>query len=457
MQATPNTSTRPEGTAGAPWIEHPPGAGGRLGRGPPVRTAKPDPVRILLLLLMVLVLPAAAAPGGPILLWEERLLWPVRWIATSETGVSLVGSDHGSWFRAYDATRGEMLWQRTARAGLWSPPALRGTTAWISPHDRTLLSLRIDTGELLWWKGPRFPESPPPLPGVPEAPPLNRASPVPVREDVATISLDGQVTVLNNTGAIARQGDLQPGRADRDRFWATPAVLGNVMYAATVRGNLWRIPLEAPAQATRTRIEAAPDRGVGGAAREVRASLLAHDDRVYVATMDGTLHCFAHAPASERRLWRRTLGPAGVYHSSPDGLALLEPRLDPLMADAVVYMSLVDRVVAVDGETGDVLWTRRLPERVVTRPAFWQGLLLVGLGSKAVMALDRTTGEPQWTLRLPAVPTAGPAPWQNLLQVGFGDGWIRCYDLASLAPEPPPAPSPSPSATSSPAAMRMPR
>lgn len=412
-------------------------------------------MRILLLLLLVLALPAAAAPGGPLLVWEERLLWPIRWISTSETGVSLVGSDYGSWFRAYDAARGDMLWQRTARAGLWSPPALRGTTAYLSPHDRTLLSLRLDSGEMLWWKGPRFPESPPPLPGVPEAPPLNRASPVPVREDVATLSLDGQVTVLNNTGAVVREGDLQPGRGQRDRFWATPAVLGNVMYAATVRGSLWRIPLEAPAQATRSRIEPAPGRGVGGAAREVRASVVAHDDRVYVATMDGTLHCFAHTPTAEKTLWRRPLGPAGVYHSSPDGLALLEPRLDLLTPDASVYLSLVDRVVAVDGQTGDLLWTRPLPERVVTPPAFWKGQLLVGLGSKALIALDRQTGEPLWTLRLPATPTAGPTLWQDLLQLGFGDGWVRCYDLASLAPAP--VPSPSPSATSSPAAMRMPR
>lgn len=400
-----------------------------------------------LLLLVFLALPAAAT-DGPTLLWEDRFLWPIRWVAVADSGVTLIGSDHGTYVQAYDGARGTLLWQRTLRAGLWSPPALRGTTAFLSPHDQSLVSLRLETGETLWWQGPRFPEGPAPLPGVPQPPPLNRAAPVPLADEIATISLEGHVSVLNAAGAIQRQADLQPGRIERDRFWATPAVAGGILYAATIRGNLWEVPLEALDEAHRVALQPLPDRGVGGAAREVRAAVTALRNRVLVATMDGTLHAFEPGPRGLTPAWRRPLGPAGVYQSSTEGQALPQPLPDP--QDPTVYLSLRDRVSAVETETGALKWDRPLDEPVATRPAFWREHLVVGLETARLLVLDRATGKPLWALRLPDVPTAGPAVWQDLVTLGFANGVVQCYDLSALAP-------PAPSASSSPAAMRMPR
>ncbi|MGI5842583.1 MAG: PQQ-binding-like beta-propeller repeat protein [Candidatus Xenobium sp.] len=80
--------------------------------------------------------------------------------------MTLVGSDHGSTLQAHDALSGTRLWRRNLRAGLWNAPALRGNRLFLSPHDQSLLSLRVETGEFLWRQGPRFPEGSPRLPGV---------------------------------------------------------------------------------------------------------------------------------------------------------------------------------------------------------------------------------------------------------------------------------------------------
>lgn len=398
------------------------------------------------LLLLLLALPAGALSPVPKLLWEERFKWPVHWVVTSEAGVTLVGSDHGTYLQAHDGRRGTLLWRRSAWAGLWSPPALRGTSAWLSPHDQSLLCLRLETGELLWWVGPRFPEASPNLPGV--APPLNRAAPVPLPEDLATVSLDGQVAVLSSTGTILRQVDLQPARFRRDWFWATPTAMDGILYAATLRGALWRIPLQAPEQAVRLPLKLDSDRGLGEAAREVRGPVLAVDERILVATMGGTLHGFKPGLGKLLPAWRATLGPEGIYQCSAQGIPLAAPVADP--ARPIAYLGLRDRVVAVDAEAGKVLWERVLPEKVATRPACWREALVVGLEDGKLLALDRAGGQSLWSLGLPAAPTAGPTVWGDLVTLGFADGRVQCYDLSPGAPT-------GPKASSSPTAVPGPR
>ncbi len=402
----------------------------------------------MLLLLLLLMLPAGAATQGPKVLWEDRFPWPVHWVVVGDSGVILIGSDHGSFVQAYDGRRWSRLWQRSARAGLWSPPALQGATAFLSPHDRSVLSLDLETGDLLWRSNLSLPLASAGLPG--SAPPLNRAPPLPLAKEVAVISLEGQVSILSSDGVLLRQTDLQPGRFHPDRFWAAPAALDGILYAATINGVVWRVQLQDLGQSQRLTLAVPGDRGLGYAAREVRAPIVALHDRILVTTMDGTLHAFEPGAGRAVALWSTTLGPPGLYQCSSRGLALGAPVPDPVAP--LVYLGLRDRVVAVGTAAGQVVWERALDEKVETQPARWREQLLVGLKTGRLLALDGGSGATLWSLDLPGLPTAGPTVWGDQVFLGFADGTVRCYDLSPLAPG-----SPSPSASSSPTAMRIPR
>jgi len=406
-------------------------------------------VLAVLAVLAVLLLGQAdpVAAQSPRLLWEDRFPWPIHWVAIADSGIILVGSDHGSFIQAYDGRRGSRLWQRSARAGLWSPPALRGANILLTPHDQSVLSLRLDTGEVLWRAGLGGTQPSARLPG--SAPPLNRAPPVPLAEEVAVVSLEGRVSIFNSTGSLVRQTDLAPGRFHPDRFWATPAALDGILYAADTRGNLWRILIHDLSQRQVLALKVSTDRGLGEAAREVKAPILALRNRILVATMDGTLHAFESRPGRIAPLWSTPLGPPGVYQSSRRGLALGAPVPDPV--EPRVYLSLRDRVAAIHTETGQVAWESPLQDAVETRPALWRDQLLVGLCAGRLLALDRERGTLAWSLDLPACPSAGPALWGDQVVLGFTDGTIRCYDLA-----PQPSPIPSPKASSTSAAIRTP-
>ncbi len=400
------------------------------------------PFACLLLALAFLGQAARADLPSPALLWEARFPWPIHWIVTSEGGITLIGSDHGSTLQAHDALRGTRLWRRGLRAGLWTPPALRGNRLFLSPHDQSLLSLRVETGEFLWRLGPRFPEGSPRLPGV--SPPLNRAAPVPLTEEIATVSLDGQVSVLSSSGAILRQVDLQPGRFHPDGFWANPVALDGILYAGTTHGNLWRVPLQTLDGARKLTLEAPAGRNLGQASLEVRAPLVASSNRILVATMDGTLRGFEPRPLRLIPSWTTALGPPGVYQATGHGRALAGPVLAP--EETRVYVALRDLVVALSPDKGEVVWERPLDERAQTPPACWRDLLLVGLETARLLILDRSTGEPRESLELPGPPTAGPEVWGDLVTLGFADGTIRCYDLSAWA-----------RASNNPAAIRIPR
>ncbi|NMA27412.1 MAG: PQQ-binding-like beta-propeller repeat protein [Burkholderiales bacterium] len=207
--------------------------------------------------------------------------------------------------------------------------------------------------------------------------------------------------------------------------------LDGILYIGTTRGNLWRVPLQALARATRIVLEAPPGRGLGQASLEVRAPLLATSNRILVATMDGTLRGFEPRPFRLVHSWTSTLGPPGVYQMSSQGCALAGPVLAP--EGNRIYLALRDRVLALDPEDGQVAWERPLEELAETPPACWRDTLLVGLQTSRLLVLDRSNGEPLATWELPGPPTAGPEIWGDQVTLGFADGMIRCYDLSASA------------------------
>ncbi|MBB1479613.1 outer membrane protein assembly factor BamB [Pseudoalteromonas sp. SG41-2] len=54
-------------------------------------------------------------------------------------------------------------------------------------------------------------------------------------------------------------------------------------------------------------------------------------------------------------------------------------------------------LVALDRETGDVVWRKKVPGEVLAKPAAGDGLIYVNLGSGKLLALHPDTGEERWS------------------------------------------------------------
>ena len=67
-----------------------------------------------------------------------------------------------------------------------------------------------------------------------------------------------------------------------------------------------------------------------------------------------------------------------------------------------VFVTVADGLLALQLQTGDVLWSKTYPACFCTRstPTFANGLLLVGLGGSGVAAYDATSGSPRWSRTL---------------------------------------------------------
>ncbi|MBB1302713.1 outer membrane protein assembly factor BamB [Pseudoalteromonas sp. SR44-8] len=54
-------------------------------------------------------------------------------------------------------------------------------------------------------------------------------------------------------------------------------------------------------------------------------------------------------------------------------------------------------LIALDRETGDVVWRKKVPGEVLSKPAAGDGLIYVNLGSGKLLALHPDTGEERWS------------------------------------------------------------
>ena len=74
----------------------------------------------------------------------------------------------------------------------------------------------------------------------------------------------------------------------------------------------------------------------------------------------------------------------------------------PTIANGRVFVSLLEtkQVVAINGDTGTVIWSKNLPAMVDTSPTIYKGLALVGCHDGWVYALRADNGEEVWRLRI---------------------------------------------------------
>ena len=110
-------------------------------------------------------------------------------------------------------------------------------------------------------------------------------------------------------------------------------------------------------------------------------------------------------------------------------------RATPVVNDGTIYLTAGPSVLAIDGETGHVVWRWQAEDPESRRAPSWQGvglgrgLVFVGLQSAEVAALRQETGELVWVERVGSDPpeagesvTTAPTYAEGRLYVGIANG-----------------------------------
>ena len=91
----------------------------------------------------------------------------------------------------------------------------------------------------------------------------------------------------------------------------------------------------------------------------------------------------------------------------------------PLLIDDRAYIGTADNdVVALDANTGEVLWRFQLGHSIWAQPLFHEGMLYVSSLDKSLHALDAETGEEIWARDLNGAAASSPIIHDGILYVG---------------------------------------
>ncbi|MCH8205803.1 MAG: PQQ-binding-like beta-propeller repeat protein [Chloroflexi bacterium] len=131
-------------------------------------------------------------------------------------------------------------------------------------------------------------------------------------------------------------------------------------------------------------------------------------------------------------------GFAADVQSVPRGV--LKWRLDtgkqlfasPAVVDGVVYIGTGDkRLLALDGQSGDVIWEVPVGDSVHSTPAVAGDFVFFSLRDGRVVALDKTSGSQVWEYDTGSVMVSSPTVTDGFLYVGAGDGTFYALDAAN--------------------------
>ena len=121
--------------------------------------------------------------------------------------------------------------------------------------------------------------------------------------------------------------------------------------------------------------------------------------------------------------WSRSVG---------DGQGDLYNLLEPAVDGSTIYAASAEgRVMAIQRETGDVLWKKDLERPVSGGVGVGYGLVLVGTLRGDVIALDEATGKKKWTKRVNSEVLSAPATNGDVVVVQTQDDKLIGLDAAS--------------------------
>ncbi len=104
----------------------------------------------------------------------------------------------------------------------------------------------------------------------------------------------------------------------------------------------------------------------------------------------------------------------------------------PSVVDGVAYIGTGDgRLLALDGQTGEVVWEVDAGDAVHSTPAVAGELVFFGLLDGRVVALERATGHQAWEFVTEGSVVASPTVFGGFLYIGSGGGAFYALDAAT--------------------------
>ncbi len=193
-----------------------------------------------------------------------------------------------------------------------------------------------------------------------------------------------------------------------DRAFATPAVVGNVVYcvdASRRAGNSTVLhAYDAPTGEDRWRFEAERD-------VHLRGTPVVTGNVAYVATRESLV--FAVNLRTGEEQGRFDVGSA--------------PRTELAVVNGLMYVGTEDGgFLAIDLDTGERRWSSQLSEEAapISPPTVAHGIVYAGYTAGGMHALDAATGDERWSARAGSM-RSSPAVTGGVLYVGSNAGSLR--------------------------------
>ncbi len=326
------------------------------------------------------------------LLWRYKTMGvSIPAAATVVAGVVYLGSQEGNVY-ALNASSGGVLWQFHTNAAVIASPAVVNSVVYIGSSDGNVYALNASTGAALWHY---------------------RAGP-------ATIAVAVNTVVVSNGVVYGSSSD----EVSQSYLFALDATSGVQHWRIQVQNQLFTAPQVAKGTlylaSSALKQQGGPDitDSYVYAYNTSDGTLLWRSDRVgdsilstptvvngvvYSGSRDTFLYAFN--AVTGKRLWRTQVG--GEIHSSPqvdNGVVYAGVMVT---ATATAVGSTTDtsagggELIAMNANTGAVLWRHAVTNYQGTPLAALQGVLYVGASDGSVYALQASNGTTIWSYQGP--------------------------------------------------------
>ena len=197
------------------------------------------------------------------------------------------------------------------------------------------------------------------------------------------LNAPAELTDIDDEVNLRRLWSVRVGNGQGDDYnKITPAIDGNIIYAASADGEVMAMETDSGDVVWRTRLGTSLSGGVGAGA-----------GLVFVGTQEAMVIVLNQSDGSER--WRRQVTSEVLSAPQTDG-------------EVVVVQTLDDKLIALDIETGDQSWTYEatlppLTLRGTSTPLLAADMAIAGFSNGTVVAVDADNGVLRWEQRV-AVP-----------------------------------------------------
>jgi outer membrane protein assembly factor BamB len=141
------------------------------------------------------------------------------------------------------------------------------------------------------------------------------------------------------------------------------------------------------------------------------------DERIFQLADDGTLRAINKNTGHD--FWYQRLGTLSA--STP---AVVGDRVYATIMDRTQGLEQ-GRAVALDYNTGRIIWSRDLPSQSESSPMYWQGKVYFGSQNGTVYALNAATGQTVWTYKAEGAVKASPTLQNGILYFGDYSGHLQ--------------------------------